>query len=709
MRERKSPHGRILKFVFACLVLHASNEKYCCHSLKLNPVQPLPLLPLLNESASMVASFYEAKQLIRAIREEFQETRVEDGDFALTRLPPNDIRTSGAIKILSIVSNRWKSVERKYMSMVSSNMENATLFDESLNNLSVIKLLLANVYLDTNNTDLAIEEYETACPITMGLQSYQSYDSFEWIDCLSKLSKLYIKNRRYEDAVKLGESLVTRMPWLASLSKYSSSSSSSSIDDIDYASKDFEGDRRGDGIEAEKVSVGVESKEMKPEGVREEDEGKSELNVSNKNISSSKSFLSHSDEEIFSVVLRFSEFSKREKRMLAAEASKTWLMAERLRIDLREAVKEFTIREGKEELQRNTFHNADKFVKTMLHGYLELTPEQFDLNSYISKHVGTLDFSDLYPQPVDPTDLHNDSIEIFERIKDILFSYLKRECFLYLNTMKGILDKGRNYVPAAKIKAKEFESEGGGNRYISGPQGFYSIVDVLELFQYFQNEAKKHHETQKVNGHPSTSEHKIGANEKANFSGEPKVKRTTGSSATGSMNDDITHRKNTLSDPWDMLSSACNHWFYMFVGLVALLTSYGGQPNASKQRPNARYFKAVPSTTGEKEDGGESSKKSYISFLAQLCKSRYNNGVRNALCIYRFIMGICHAIVMALYTQLEPFFNIFMRKKIKPQDIDSENLLSNLNGDRKTAGCAPASNSPKKNATTQKKFEREEK
>ena len=91
---KRSSNGSILKYVLVLLVLNSSNEQHCCHSMKLNPAQPLPLLPLIKESESMKASFNQAKELIQAIRNEVQAMHVEGEEFVSTRLPPDDIRTS---------------------------------------------------------------------------------------------------------------------------------------------------------------------------------------------------------------------------------------------------------------------------------------------------------------------------------------------------------------------------------------------------------------------------------------------------------------------------------------------------------------------------------------------------------------------------------------------------------------------------------------
>lgn len=684
---KRMSRSKTLKFILAFLVINIKSVQRC-QSLKLNPVQPLPLLPLTEEIGSMMESFQQAKEFIQAVRNDLFKEYIDGGNVGEIHLPPDDIRTVGAIKTLRTVSNRWRTVEHKYMNMVSNNMENATLFNESLDHLAEIKLLLANVYLDTNAPELAIEEYEAACPILMSLQhNFKSFDIFGWIDCSSKLSNLYIKNRKYDAAITLGESLLAKMPWLSSLADYSNSeftSSSTSIDFLDESVDELNGEA---GITGALTAAGTVSVDA---------QGGMEVETPTPSSSSS----SRANNEVLAIVRRFSEFTKKEKQMLSDETSKTWLMAERLRIDLRQAVKEFAFRDGRSDLQKEIYDSAEKFVKSMLKGFLELTPDQFDVSSYMPRNANALTFTDIYPNLDDRDVIREDTQEVFERIKSILFSQLKREGFLYLNTMKGVIDKGRNYVPAAKIKAKEFENEASLKSHTS-PKGFNSVIDVLDLFHYYQSEAKKHSEAQANDDkRPSSGAfRKIGADDKANSPGsKSKSKRTIDSSSTATAN--VTDNEMAEVEPWNVWQFLCNEWFfYIAIGLVALLTSHDrGHPNTAKPRSNARYIKAIPNKA-EKGENADTTKNSVISLAVEKCKNRMKIGVRNIQLIWSFVTTLIHATVVTAGTRLKAFLKLSGVREEGPLGIDivTDDLLTGLNENRNVN-----TNSPKKNATIPK-------
>ena len=160
--KRVSYDSNIAKAFLVLLLLHGMNSKHCCQSLRLNPVNPLPIQPLSDEAGSIISSFYEAKSLVSTSRSNENENKTEN--------------LLNASRILRTVLNRWKNLEHKYLA--STNPDNTTLFDDTTNNVANTGIFLAKIYSEINETELAIAEYENACPRIMGIQiSRKSFDS----------------------------------------------------------------------------------------------------------------------------------------------------------------------------------------------------------------------------------------------------------------------------------------------------------------------------------------------------------------------------------------------------------------------------------------------------------------------------------------------------------------------------------------------------
>lgn len=322
----------------------------------------------------------------------------------------------------------------------------------------------------------------------------------------------------------------------------------------------------------------------------------------------SRSSSSTNDQTISTVEVstRLATFSGKHKRLLSSETTKAWLVAERMRVDLRDAVQQFTLAEGYDK-QHIIYLSTEKFLKSLLKGYSELTLDQFDAKVKIDTSRAVLNFSDIYDE-INISDSNdkiyeNEISEIFTLLKENLFMQVKREGYLYLNTMKGILDKGRKYVLAAKAKTKEFEND--RSPQMATPQGFQSISDVLDLFQVYQIEAKKLKDIRKND--PTFK------SDKRDFSSKYK------SSTTNTKQEVLIEPKSFSM--YSMFTSC----LYATIAFFLLLTSYGSNSVAGKSRTKPLKTPVVAET----EENSDSKNKKLIDILYTFFIVRFQTATRN--------------------------------------------------------------------------------
>ena len=154
--------------VVVCFMLAQMNQRECgCYSLKLNVVQPLPLLPLAEEIDFILNSGQEARSLIMSAR------RLQEGEKRLAFL-------NEAARTLRMVTNRWKNTERKYHAI--SNPGDQSLLQEAIEHVTSVQLFLINLYLfELRLPEEAIAEYERVCPTFLGQQKFlNNYDTYKW-------------------------------------------------------------------------------------------------------------------------------------------------------------------------------------------------------------------------------------------------------------------------------------------------------------------------------------------------------------------------------------------------------------------------------------------------------------------------------------------------------------------------------------------------
>jgi hypothetical protein len=210
-----------LAYCIALLLCTGAHNR-CCEAMKLNPVKPLPVkLDIQEEAVSVIASISDARVL------------VEVGDMPIRE----DIYS--AIRILQATTSRWKSVESKLRSILTSDeTKKVELLEVMRREITVVHAYLAKLYADVNEHDLAIREYESTCPTTFDESTLvTNLNPEEWLGCITNFVRTHIKSGNLLAVHEFQASLLSRMPWFSAFVDHSSVQPRLTVERFSFLSK----------------------------------------------------------------------------------------------------------------------------------------------------------------------------------------------------------------------------------------------------------------------------------------------------------------------------------------------------------------------------------------------------------------------------------------------------------------------------------------
>ena len=142
--------------------------------------------------------------------------RINDVDVNRSNEELMDLLTS-AIHLLESTLQRWKSAEPRFRNSIGSGTSaNSKFFSMVANNVATSKAILGQLYASANKSDLAVREFQAACPALWAYQvSVHGMETDNWLDCYASLASLYITAGQEAQALLLERDLVIRMPWLS--------------------------------------------------------------------------------------------------------------------------------------------------------------------------------------------------------------------------------------------------------------------------------------------------------------------------------------------------------------------------------------------------------------------------------------------------------------------------------------------------------------
>lgn len=204
------------------LLLCTGTHNRRCEAMKLNPVKPLPVkIDIQEEAVNVIASINDAKVLVEARDMSGRE----------------DIYS--AIRILQATTSRWKSVESKLRSTLTSDeRKKVELLDGMRREITVVHAYLAKLYADVNEYDLAIREYESTCPTTLDENTLvTNLNPEEWLGCITNYVRTHLMSGNLLAVHEFQESLLSRMPWFSAFVDHSSMQPKLTVERFTFLSK----------------------------------------------------------------------------------------------------------------------------------------------------------------------------------------------------------------------------------------------------------------------------------------------------------------------------------------------------------------------------------------------------------------------------------------------------------------------------------------
>ena len=141
---------------------------------------------------------------------------------------------------------------------------------------------------------------------------------------------------------------------------------------------------------------------------------------------------------------RLAYLSKTGRRRLASELATAWLIAERMRTELKEASQEFTLADSYERRKLISL-SSEKYLESLLVEYMTEVSDITFNKSLDGEIIGSISIDELELDASITLTAEAEN-QLIASVREGFHAQIKKEGHFYLSTMEGIIDKGRSYV-----------------------------------------------------------------------------------------------------------------------------------------------------------------------------------------------------------------------------------------------------------------------